>query len=153
MIRLDDIDRMLINDLQNDSKQSIKQLAEKVNLSITPVHERLKKIEASGIIQKYVAIVDPELAEKNLIVYCQVTLVKHQGSDFEKFEAYIDALDDVLEVYYIAGNYDLLLKILLKDMKAYEELILQNMSRLDIISHIQSSFVIRQIKNETKIKL
>ncbi|WP_274475439.1 Lrp/AsnC family transcriptional regulator [Mangrovimonas aestuarii] len=151
MIQLDDTDRILINELQKDSKQSIKQLAKKVNLSITPVHERLKKIEASGIIQKYVAIVNPELVNKNLIVYCQVTLRKHQESDFKTFEKYIETLDDILEVSYIAGNYDLLLKILLKDMKEYEEFILRKMSQLDIISNVQSSFVIRQIKNETKI--
>ena len=153
MQKLDAIDLILINELQKDGKQSIKQLSQKINLSITPTHERIKRIEASGIIKKYVAIVDLELVDKNLIVYCQVTLIKHQELHFKEFEKYINSLDEVMEASYIAGSYDFLLKIIVKDIKEYENFILHRMSQLKIISNIQSSFVIRQLKNETKIIL
>lgn len=153
MTQLDATDLLLIEELQKDSKQSIKQLSEKINLSITPTHERIKKIEASGIIKKYVAIVDPELVGKKLTVFCQVTLIKHQDASFKEFEAYIEPFDEIQEVSYIAGSYDYLLKIILNDMKDYQDFILRKISRLKIISNIQSSFVINQIKNETKIKL
>ncbi|PKH51248.1 AsnC family transcriptional regulator [Tenacibaculum sp. Bg11-29] len=151
MQQLDIIDLQLINELQTDGKQSIKQLSQKVNLSITPTHERIKKIEANGIIKKYVAIVDPELIDRSLIVYCQITLLKHQDAAFKEFEKYINSLDEIMDVSYIAGGYDFLLKVIVKDIKEYEYFILHKMSQLKIISNIQSSFVIRQLKNETKI--
>ena len=94
MIQLDSIDYVLINELQKDAKQSIKQLAEKVKLSITPVQQRIKKIEQNGIINKYVGIVDPLLVDKKLTVYCQVTLVKHQEAYFKDFENYLKVIND-----------------------------------------------------------
>ncbi|RKR13053.1 Lrp/AsnC family leucine-responsive transcriptional regulator [Maribacter vaceletii] len=153
MQTLDAIDKKLLNELQEDGKQSIKQLAQKVNLSITPTHERIKRIEASGIIKKYVALIDPESININLVVYCQVTLAKHQEDYFKEFEAYINTLEEVQEVCYIAGAYDYLLKIVLRDMKEYQEFILDKISQLKIVSNLQSSFVIRQLKDETKIKI
>lgn len=147
MIKLDAIDFKLIEALEKDSKQSIKQLAEGVNLSITPVHERIKKLEASGVINKYMAVVDYAKLGKSLVVYCQVTLTTHQEEPFRAFEAYINTLEDVVEANYIAGTYDILLKILLKDMNAYQEFVLKKISRMSIVSHIQSSFVIKNIKD------
>ncbi|WP_435264113.1 Lrp/AsnC family transcriptional regulator [Tenacibaculum sp. nBUS_03] len=153
MIQLDPIDLKIIEELQKDGKQSIKQLSQKINLSITPTHERIKKIEASGIIDKYVAIVNPELLGKNLIVYCQVTLVQHEDNAFKKFEDYVNSISKILEVSYIAGSFDILLKIILEDMNEYQNFVLKEMSQLEIISNIQSSFVIKQIKNDTLISV
>ncbi|MBW3518139.1 Lrp/AsnC family transcriptional regulator [Flavobacterium sp. NKUCC04_CG] len=147
MTLLDPIDKKLLFELQIDSKQSIKQLAEKVNLSVTPVHERIKKLESSGIIKNYAAVIDPKLLGKKLLVYCQVTLVKHQGKLFEEFEEYVANLEEVLEASYIAGSYDFLLKLLLDDMDAYQNFVVHKISQLEIISQIKSSFVIRTIKN------
>ena len=78
MITFDQIDLILLDELQRDSKQSVKELARKVNLSITPVHERIKKLEALNVIQNYVAVVNPDALGKNLIAYCQVKLIRHQ---------------------------------------------------------------------------
>ncbi|CAM1373447.1 Leucine-responsive regulatory protein [Tenacibaculum litopenaei] len=153
MINLDKTDLKIIEALQKDGKQSIKQLAQQINLSITPTHERIKKIEASGIIEKYVAIVNPESLGKNLIVYCQVTLVQHEENAFKKFEDYVNSIPKIVEVSYIAGSFDILLKIILKDMKEYQNFVLKEMSQLEIISNIQSSFVIKQIKNDTLISV
>ena len=147
MTLLDPIDKKLLFELQIDSKQSIKQLAEKVNLSVTPVHERIKKLESSGIIKNYAAVIDPKLLGKQLLVYCQVTLVNHQGKLFEEFEEYVANLEEVLEASYIAGSYDFLLKLLLDDMDAYQNFVVHKISQLEIISQIKSSFVIRTIKN------
>lgn len=150
-IKLDEIDLKLIDELQLDGKQSIKQLAQKVNLSITPTHERIKKIEASGVIEKYVAVVNPVLLGKSLMVYCHVTLVKHQESYFKEFEDYMNKLDEIVEVVYLTGTYDYLLKVALKDIADFENFIMSKISRLEIISNIQSSFVIKQIKKINKI--
>jgi len=151
MITLDATDRKLLLELQKDAKQSIKQLAEKVNLSITPVHERIKKLESAGVIQNYAAIIDPKALGKKLLVYCQVTLVRHQESLFEEFESYVLGLDEVLEASYIAGTYDFLLKLLLDDMEDYQNFAVHKISKLEIISNIKSAFVIRSIKESSVI--
>jgi len=153
MYPFDPIDLKLIEELQIDSKQSIKQLAAKVNLSITPTHERIKRMEANGVIEKYVAIVKPESLGKSLIVYCQITLVKHQEMYFKEFENYVADIDEIVEVSYIAGTYDFLLKIILNDMSDYQNFVMKKISQLDIISNIQSSFVIKQSKRTTKISV
>lgn len=153
MHKLDKIDISILNELQNDCKQSIKQLADKINLTITPTHERIKKLEVSGIINKYVALLTPEAVDKNLTVYCQVTLIKHQENTFKEFEDYVAKIDEIVEVSYIAGSYDFLLKIVLKDMNEYQNFVMQKISQLEIISNIQSSFIIKQVKNTTKINL
>lgn len=153
MHQLDKIDIKLLNELQNDCKQSVKQLADKINLTVTPTHERIKKLEASGIINKYVALLNPEAIDKNLIAYCQVTLVKHQENSFKEFEKYVDEIVEIVEVSYIAGAYDFLLKIILKDMNEYQNFVMKKISQLEIISNIQSSFIIKQVKSTTKINM
>ncbi|ATA72252.1 Lrp/AsnC family transcriptional regulator [Capnocytophaga canis] len=152
MYTLDYTDLMLLDELQQDSKQSIKKLAEKVGLSITPVHERIKKLESLGYISNYVAVVNGKLLGKKLIAYCQVKLLRHQGELFEEFEQYISTLDEVLEASYMAGGYDFLLKLVLNDMEEYQRFVVHKISKLEIISNIQSSFVIKEIKNTSMIK-
>tara|TARA_Y100000816_G_C26066410_1_gene560482 strand:- start:101 stop:577 length:477 start_codon:yes stop_codon:yes gene_type:complete len=151
MHQLDHIDLQLIEELQKDGKQSIKQLAHKVNLSITPTHERIKKMETNGVIDKYIAVVNPKSLGKNLVVYCQVTLVKHQETFFNEFEEYVADINEIVEVSYIAGAYDFLLKLILKDMNDYQNFVIKKISQLEIISSIQSSFVMKQTKNTIKI--
>ena len=143
MYVLDQTDLQLLDELQQDSEQSIKQLAEKVKLSITPVHERVKKLEQMGIIQKYVAVVNPKALGKKLVAYCQVKLLRHNGELFEEFENYISTLDEVLEASYMACGYDFLLN---------QTFVVHKISKLEIIANIQSSFVIQEIKNTSMIR-
>lgn len=150
---LDNIDLILLNELQKDGKQSIKKLAEKVNLSITPVHERIKKMETTGIITKYVAIVDAAALGRQLIAYCQVKLTSHQEHLFGQFEEYIKELDEVLEASYMAGNYDFLLKVVLNDMQDYQNFVVNKIAKLNIISNISSAFVLKPIKATSMIKM
>lgn len=144
MQKIDRIDLKILSELQRDCKQPIKVLSEKLNLSITPIRERIKKLEASGAIDKYVAVVNPRVLGKGLTVYCMVTLVKHQEKYFEEFEEFTATLPEVVEIVYVSGSYDYLLKLVLDDMKDFENFIVRKISRLDVISNIQSSFVIHQ---------
>lgn len=109
-------------------------------------------MENTGVIQKYVAVADPKALGKRLIAYCQVKLLRHSGELFEEFEKYISGLDEVLEASYMAGGYDFLLKVILNDMEDYQKFVVQKLSKMEIISNIQSSFVIQQIKNTSLIK-
>ena len=108
-------------------------------------------METNGVIDKYIAVVNPKSLGKNLVVYCQVTLVKHQETFFNEFEEYVADINEIVEVSYIAGAYDFLLKLILKDMNDYQNFVIKKISQLEIISSIQSSFVMKQTKNTIKI--
>ena len=112
----------------------------------------IKKLESSGVIENYVAVVNAKSIGKKLIAYCQVKLVRHQENLFEEFENYVSKLDEVLEASYMAGSYDFLLKLVLNDMEDYQNFVVHKISKLDIISNIQSAFVIQNIKNTSMIK-
>jgi Lrp/AsnC family leucine-responsive transcriptional regulator len=153
MFQLDATDKQLLNALQANGKLSIKELAQHINLSTTPTYERLKKLEKSGAIEKYVAIINPKIFGRKLAVFCEITLNNHNDKNFEEFERFIDKMDEIVEVNYIAGNHDLLLKMYLNSMDDYEDIVMKKLSKLSIIGNIQSSFVIKQVKNEIRVKL
>lgn len=129
----------------NFRKTILKLILHAFRVPFTPKHERIKKLEASGIITKYAAVINPVLLGKELTVYCSVTLIKKQEEYFNKFENFVTTLDEVIEIIYLSGTFDYLLKIVVKDMAAFENFLIRKISRLDIISNIQSSFVIHQI--------
>ncbi|PHS07147.1 MAG: AsnC family transcriptional regulator [Kordia sp.] len=152
-MKLDETDMKLINMLQEDCKQPIKNLAAKLNLSIAPVHERIKKIEKAGLIKRYVAIVDLDLINKPLINYCNVTIVKHNKELFKEFELQVKEMDEVLECYTVSGNYDYLLKVVSSSMRDYQDFVLNKLSSLEMISNINSQFVLKHVKFTTSIKV
>jgi len=152
-MKLDETDIKLINMLQEDCKQPIKNLAAKLNLSIAPVHERIKKIEKAGLIKRYVAIVDLDLINKPLINYCNVSITKHNSELFEEFEEIISKMDEVLECYYVSGSFDYLLKVVSSSMHEYQDFVLNKLSRLEMISNINSQFVMKHVKFKTSIRV
>ncbi|MBI1836911.1 MAG: Lrp/AsnC family transcriptional regulator [Flavobacteriia bacterium] len=152
-IKIDATDIKLINLLQEDCKQPIKELSEKLNLSVAPIHDRIKKLEKAGIIKRYVAIVNLELINKPLINYCSVSIVKHHSDVFEEFTKAVREMDEVLECYYVSGNYDYLLKIISSDMTDYQDFILNKLSKLEHIANINTQFVMKHVKFKTSVRL
>ncbi|MCB9360330.1 MAG: Lrp/AsnC family transcriptional regulator [Flavobacteriales bacterium] len=152
-MKLDEIDLKLINLLQEDSNRPIKELAKHLNLTIGPVHERIKKLERANIIKKYVALVDPKALNKNLITYCAVSVEKHKQYQFNGFEEKIKEMDEVVECYTIAGNHDYLLKIISGSMDDYQDFVMNKLSKLEMILHVNSQFVIKHVKYTTAIKV
>lgn len=146
---LDEIDRQILRQLQIDSQITIKELAEMLCLTTTPVHERIKKLERDGVIRKYVALLDQKKIEKNLIVFISVSLKNHSRSYLEKFVAEVNLYPEITECYHIAGNFDYLLKAQLKDMEAYQQFILAKLSVHVNIDQVQSSFVLSKNKYST----
>ena len=153
VMKLDSTDIRLINMLQEDCKRPIKELAVELNLSIAPVHERIKKIERAGYIKRYVAIVDLEKINRPLINFCSVSIIKHNTDYFEEFERQIRSMDQVLECYYVSGNIDFLLKVISTDMKEYQDFILNKLSKLEMISNINSQFVMKHVKFKTSVNV
>lgn len=148
----DSIDRKLIKLLQENSKQTNKELSFQLNLSVTAVYERIKKLEKTGIINRYVALVNKEKVEKGFVVFCQIKLVQHTKEYLTKFEKEVMTLHEVMECYHISGEYDYLLKILVKDMAAFREFMVTKLTTLQHIGSTQSSFSINEVKCETVLK-
>lgn len=150
---LDAIDKKILGLLQADSKKTNKELSNSLNLSVTAVYERIRKLEREGVISKYVALVDPGKVEKTFTAFCQIKLVQHTKSNVTEFEAQVARLPEVLECFNISGEYDYLLKVMVRDMNAYREFILNKLTALDHIGSTQSTFVISRVKSTTGVDL
>lgn len=149
---MDEIDLIILKELVIDCKKPVKQIAGKVNLSLTPVHERIKRMERSGIIHRYSAVIEPDALDLNLIVFMQIKLKEHQKSILKELEKEIRKFGEVLEAYFTAGDYDVHLKILLRDMDDYNHFILERISELTMINSIKSSFAIRSVLDDQSSK-
>jgi DNA-binding Lrp family transcriptional regulator len=151
--QIDEIDLKLLNLLQENSRITIKSLAEKLFLSTTPVYERIKKLEKAGYIKQYITLLDPKKIDKNLIVYISINLSSHTKVAVEAFEKAIEKLDEVSECYYVSGNFDFLLKVYCRDMDDYHDFITDKLSVIENISQFYSSFVLSNSKLTYRFKL
>lgn len=153
MEKLDLADNKILNLLQQNAHYTIKEIAQQVNLSITPVHERIKRLENEGYIEKYVAIVNKKRLGKWLLVHCQVTLDKQTQNNFKEFEIAIENLAEVMECSVVSGGFDYLLKIMVRDMEHYNEFYQTKLSVLSAVAHITSFFVMKEVKNSTQVPI
>lgn len=149
---LDLKDKKLLILLQNDSKRTTKQLATELDLSVTAVFERIKKLERQHIINKYVALVDKTKLQKSFIVLCHVKLVQHKKEYISQFEKEITQFSEVLECFHVSGDYDYILKICVRDIVEYREFMVSKLTNLQHIASTQSSFMIKEVKNSTVIE-
>lgn len=150
---LDATDRKLLNLLQQNSKQSTKQLSLQLNLSITAVYERIKKLENQHIITNYVALIDKKKVEKSFLVLCHVKLTQHSKQNVQSFEKEILKLEEVSECFHVSGDYDYIIKVYLKDMEAYREFMVNKLTAIPNIGSTHSSFAIEEVKNSTHIEV
>lgn len=148
-LMMDTIDKKLLVYLQNDSRQTTKQLSILLNLSPTAVYERIKKLEKAEVISKYVALLNPKKIERDFIVICQVRLVHHHKNAIKEFEAEVKLLPEVLSCYHISGEYDYVLKVCLKDMEEYRDFIANKLTGLKHIGSTHSNFVIAEVKQSS----
>lgn len=153
MYKLDKTDVQILSFLQKDSKLTNKEIAAQLNLTTTPVYERIKKMEREGVIDKYVALINPLKVGLQLTAFCNVSLKEHSKDYIEKFEHDISQFSEVSECYHIAGMYDYLLRVVVADMSAYQNFIINKLATLENIGQVQSSFVMTKIKASTAIDL
>jgi Lrp/AsnC family leucine-responsive transcriptional regulator len=149
----DEIDKKLLLFLQEDSKQTTKELSYKLGLSVTAVYERIRKMENTGVISKYVAILDRHKINKDFIVLCHVKLTQHKKEYVLQFEKEVMSLQEVTECFHVSGDYDYILKIGVKDMEDYRNFMLSKLTTLQHIASTHSSFMISEVKNTTAIVL
>jgi Lrp/AsnC family leucine-responsive transcriptional regulator len=152
-MNFDAIDKKLLHLLQTDSKQTNKELSNKLNLSVTAVYERIKKLENQGIISKYVALVKKEKVDKNFVAFCHIKLIQHTQDYVVKFEKEVANLVEVMECYHISGDYDYLLKVIVEDMEAFREFMVNKLTSINHIGSTHSMFVINEVKHTTAINI
>lgn len=152
-MHLDSTDKKLINLLQNNSKQTTKQLSLQLNLLVTAIYERIKKLEKENVIKQYVALINKNKIEKSFLVFCHIKLIQHSRDYVTNFEKEVLKLDEVTECFHVSGDYDYILKIYVKDMESYREFMISKLTTIKHIGSTHSIFTIGEVKNSTAITL
>jgi len=146
MPALDQKDLEILKLLQQNARMTIKEISEKVHLSTTPVHERIKRMEESGVIKQYVTLLNASKVGKGLMVICYVSLKQHSKNAGEKFIKGILEMTEVLECLTISGEFDFMLKVVVADMDEYYNFHVNKLSNLENVGNVQSVFVMGVVK-------
>ena len=152
-MNLDHKDRQLLNLLQQNSKRTTKSLATELSLSVTAVFERIKKLERLEVIDGYVAMVNRKKIDRDFLVICHVKLIQHSKEFITQFEREISKFPEVLECFHVSGDYDYILKIIVKDISEYRAFMVSKLTNLQHIASTQSAFTIKEVKTTTTVAL
>ncbi|MBT8058558.1 MAG: leucine-responsive transcriptional regulator Lrp [Xanthomonadales bacterium] len=150
---LDRTDRLILKYLQQDGRISNVALAKKVNLSATPCHERVRRLERQGYIRGYTALLEPSLVDAGLLVFVEIDLLRTSPDAFRSFRAEAMKLPELLECHLVSGNFDYLLKARVKDMQEYRRLLGEKILALPGVSDSRSYVVMEEVKETTCISL
>ncbi len=149
--QFDEIDRILLTSLQQDARISNAELARRVELSPTGLHKRLRKLEESGLIQGYVALLDREAMGYDIVCFVQITLERHEMGKVNDFKHAIQTLPEVLECYHLTGEYDYLLKAVVRNRKHLEQFLMEKLTPIPGIDKIRTSIVLSELKATTAV--
>jgi Lrp/AsnC family leucine-responsive transcriptional regulator len=143
---MDNIDRKILSELQRNGRASLQEISQAVGLSSTPCWTRMKRMEETGVIERYTVNLNAEALGLGETVMVQVTLDSHSDNTLEKFGEILASIPEVVEAYLVSGEYDYLLRIAVKDTKDYERLLREKLYRIKGIRHSKSNFVLRTLK-------
>src|SRR3954468_9649641 len=143
---LDKMDLAILKLLQENARITVKEISAKIHLSTTPVHERIKWLEQTGVIKQYATLVDHSKVKKGLMVICYVSLKEHSKNAGVKFIKMVQNMPEVIECYNISGEFDFMLKVVTENMDAYYDFHVNKLSQAENIGQIQSVFVMGIIK-------
>lgn len=149
---LDEKDFAILKLLQENAKITIREIADSIHLSTTPVHERIRKMEQTGVIKKYTTLLNPKKIGKGLLVICYISLRQHNKKEGSKFINLIQQMEEVIECYSISGEFDFMLKVAVKDMDSYYDFHVNELGQVENIGHLQSAFVMGVVK-ETSVSV
>lgn len=147
---LDEIDRRILDELTADGRLSNVELAARVGLSPSPCLRRVRRLEESGVILGYRALLDPELADRGMTAYAQVKLRAFERELNRRFEKEVQELEMVTEVHHLAGDIDYLLRVEVADLKAYDDFIRQTITRLPGVAQVTSTIVLSTLKDDDR---
>ena len=153
-LALDRIDKHILRLMQANGRISNLELADQVGLSPTPCSRRVKRLEESGLITGHVTLLDPQALGLNLTAIVGIAMDRHTPDRFESFEKAIAAMPEIIECSIVTGQTaDFLLKVVVRDMQHYEKFLLGHLTRLDGVTGVHSSFVLRNIVKKTELPL
>ncbi len=151
---LDRVDRNILRILQKEGRISNLDLAEKTALSPSPCSRRVKRLEDEGLVSSYVARLNPDKLGLKLMALIQISLDRHTPERFENFEGIVNTFEEVMECYLITGQQaDYLLKVIVPDMDYYQEFLLGKLTRIDGVTGVHSSFVMRKVVDSTALPM
>ncbi len=150
---LDLTDLKILRTLQQNARLSTKELAAAVNLSTSPTFERWKRLEREGYIERYVAVVNPQKVSQGFIVLCNIRLKQHTNEYITQMMDAVQNLDQVTDCWNTSGDFDFVLKIYNKDMKAYQDFMLNTLGRISCIGSLNSVFVIGEVKSSHRVPI
>lgn len=153
-MKLDRIDRRILEALQRNGRISNLELADKIGLSPSPCARRVKQLEDNGIIDHAITLLNPAKLGLKLTAFVQISMDKHTPERFENFEAHVQGYPEVVECYLITGQTaDYQLKVMVPDMDDYQEFLLGKLTRIDGVSGVQSSFVMKKAVDSKELPL
>jgi Lrp/AsnC family leucine-responsive transcriptional regulator len=143
---LDEKDKAILRLLQANAKITVREIAAQVHLSTTPVHERVRRLEETGVIRQYATLLDHSKVKKGLMAICYVSLKEHNKKSGARFIKTVQELPEIVECYIISGEFDFLLKVAVENMDAYYDFHVNKLGQAENIGHVQSTFVMGVIK-------
>ena len=146
--QIDEIDSKILELIKRNAKLGTKEIASQIGLTVSPTYERVRRLEKKGIIKSYIAVIDKKKQGYALSVLCNVQLKSHAAEFLDEFEEKIIHLEEVTDCFHIAGNFDYLLKVKIKDMDSYAVFVKEKLAVIPHIATVQSSFVMRTLKEE-----
>lgn len=152
-LMLDKVDKTLLNMLQQDATVSLQDLADTVNLTTTPCWKRLKRLEEQGMIDKKVALLNPEVLGLSFIAFALIKTNNHSNEWYQAFVDTVSEFPEVMEFYRMAGEFDYMMKVLVSDMKAYDEFYKKLVNSVEGISNVTSTFAMESIKYTTALPI
>jgi Lrp/AsnC family leucine-responsive transcriptional regulator len=150
---IDPVDQRILNELQADGKLTNVELAARVHLSPSPCLARVRSLEERGVINRYVALLDPHAVGLNVSVFIQISLEKQTKDALDIFETAIKERPEVMECYLMSGDSDYLLRVVVEDVQALERLIIDKLTPISVVANIRSSFALKQVKYATALPL
>jgi Lrp/AsnC family leucine-responsive transcriptional regulator len=150
---LDDIDRRILTALQHDGRLTNQDLAARVGISPSPCWRRVRALESAGVIKAYAALVDPGALGLDVSVFTQVSLDRQGEKNLQVFEHSVGAWPEIMECYLMTGDADYLLRVVVPDLAAYEQFLMQKLTRIPGIASIKSSFALRSVKYRTDLPI
>jgi len=153
LMNLDKIDRKILNILQSDGRITNAQLAAEVGISPSGMLERVRRLEQAGVIEKFVALLNPEKAGRGTMAVVTVSLAMHRLHAIDRFTEEINKLEEVLECYHITGEDDFLLRVAVENIQEYEHFVLHKLTRIKGVNKINTSFILSTVKYDTQFHL
>lgn len=153
VLGLDELDIAILRELQDDGRISNVELARRVNLSPPATHARIKRLEEQGLIRQYVALLDPVKAGYDMVCFVSISLQIHRSEELEAMRRRISRMPEVLECYHVTGEFDYLLKIVVRNRQELQHFVVERITPLPGVARIYTSLVLTEVKSTTSLPL